>query len=298
MGKTATFEKLYGILLSERVKLKIEKTILVIAMISFLTHLLLIYLKRYGLLNPFEDSSFFDNPIAAIYTPFSFILVYEVYLLIFYLPRSITTYITKQYEIITLIVIRRIFKDLSNLELSSDWFVIKNDIYFTYDILTAILLFFMIYLFSYLRENLDELNVNTSLESPQIQQFIKIKRIMATVLIPLFIGLGSFTFIGWITTAIPSNITSVIKDVNSLFFDEFFAVLIIVDVLLLLVSFFYTDQFHKVIRNSGFIISTILIRMSFSVDGVINNILIIAAIVFGLGILWIHNKFVKNLISK
>ena len=298
MNKIVAFEKLYSFLLSDRVKLKIEKTILLIAMISFLTHLALIYLKRYGLLNPFEDSSFFDNPIAAIYTPFSFILVYEVYLLIFYLPRSITTYITKQYEIITLIVIRRIFKDLSNLELSSDWFVIKSDIYFTYDILTALLLFFMIYLFSYLRENLDDLNVKTTLENPQIQQFIKIKKIMAAGLIPVFIGLGLFTFIGWVTTAMPSNITAVIKDVNSLFFDEFFAVLIIVDVLLLLVSFFYTDQFHKVIRNSGFIISTILIRMSFSVDGVLNNILILASIVFGLGILWIHNKFAKNLSLK
>lgn len=298
MNKIVAFEKLYSFLLSDRVKLKIEKTILLIAMISFLTHLALIYLKRYGLLNPFEDSSFFDNPIAAIYTPFSFILVYEVYLLIFYLPRSITTYITKQYEIITLIVIRRIFKDLSNLELSSDWFVIKSDIYFTYDILTALLLFFMIYLFSYLRENLDDLNVKTTLETPQIQQFIKIKKIMAAGLIPVFIGLGLYTFMGWVTTAMPSNITAVIKDVNSLFFDEFFAVLIIVDVLLLLVSFFYTDQFHKVIRNSGFIISTILIRMSFSVDGVLNNILILASIVFGLGILWIHNKFVKNLSLK
>ena len=141
-------------MLSEKVKLKIEKIILVIGMISFIVHLSIIYLKRYGLISLFEESNFFDNPIAAIYTPFSFILVYEVYLLIFYLPRSITTYITKQYEIITLIVIRRIFKDLSNLELSSDWFVIKNDLDFTYDIITAILLFFMIYLFSFLRESL------------------------------------------------------------------------------------------------------------------------------------------------
>ena len=139
-------------LLSEKVKLKIEKSILVISMISFVVHLALIYLKRYGIVNLFEESNFFENPIAAIYTPFSFILVYEVYLLIFYLPRSITTYITKQYEIITLIVIRRIFKDLSNLELSSDWFVIKNDLDFTYDIVTAILLFFMIYLFSFLKD--------------------------------------------------------------------------------------------------------------------------------------------------
>ena len=298
MTKILVFDRFYNLLISEKVKLKIEKIILIIGMISFVVHLALIYLKRYGLLDLFETSNFFDNPIAAIYTPFSFILIYEVYLLIFYLPRSITTYITKQYEIITLIVIRRIFKDLSNLELSSNWFEIKNDIAFTYDIITALLLFFLIYLFSYLRDNLDHLNLANSLESPQIQQFIKIKKIMASALIPIFIGIGLFTFGGWVTYSVPSNISAALKDVNSLFFDEFFAVLIIVDVLLLLVSFFYTDQFHKVIRNSGFIISTILIRMSFTVEGFINNILIIASIVFGLGILWIHNKFAKNLHSK
>jgi hypothetical protein len=295
MTKTLVSDRFYNLLISEKVKLKIEKIILIIGMISFVVHLALIYLKRYGLLDLFETSNFFDNPIAAIYTPFSFILIYEVYLLIFYLPRSITTYITKQYEIITLIVIRRIFKDLSNLELSSNWFEIKNDIAFTYDIITSLLLFFLIYLFSYLRDNLDHLNLANPLESLQIQQFIKIKKIMASALIPIFIGIGLFTFGGWVTSSDPSNISAALKDVNSLFFDEFFAVLIIVDVLLLLVSFFYTDQFHKVIRNSGFIISTILIRMSFTVEGFINNILIIASIVFGLGILWIHNKFAKNL---
>jgi len=296
MKKTLVFDRFYNLLISEKVKLKIEKIILIIGMISFIVHLALIYLKRYGLLDLFETSNLFNNPIAAIYTPFSFILIYEVYLLIFYLPRSITTYITKQYEIITLIVIRRIFKDLSNLELTSNWFEIKNDIAFTYDIITSLLLFFLIYLFSYLRDNLDRLNLANPLESPQIQQFIKIKKIMASALIPIFIGIGLFTFGGWVTSSEPSNISAALKDVNSLFFDEFFAVLIIVDVLLLLVSFFYTDQFHKVIRNSGFIISTILIRMSFTVEGFINNILIIASIVFGLGILWIHNKFAKNLL--
>ena len=289
-----SFEKLYNLALSDKIKLKIEKFILVIALVSFLLHLALIYLKRYDLLFVFEESNFFDNPIAAIYTPFSFILIYEVYLLIFYLPRSITTYITKQYEIITLIVIRRIFKDLSNLELSSNWFDIKNDIAFTYDIITALILFFMIYVFSYLRERLES-RVSNQVESPQIMQFIKIKKIMATTLIPIFIFIGLNTFGRWLMDAAPQNLSAVLKDVNSLFFDEFFAVLIIVDVLLLLVSFFYTDQFHKVIRNSGFIISTILIRMSFTVEGVLNNILIFASIAFGLLILWIHNKFEKNL---
>jgi hypothetical protein len=68
-------------------------------------------------------------------------------------------------------------------------------------------------------------------------------------------------------------------------------VLILVDVVLLLVSFFYTHQFHKIIRNSGFIISTILIRMSFGVSGLISTILVVAAVLFGLAIISIHNQY-------
>ena len=217
------------------------------------------------------------------------------YLLIFYLPRSITTYIGKQYEIITLIVIRRIFKDLANLELNSDWFDIKNDLNFTYDIITALLLFFMIYLFSLERQKLQTSNNVKTVAPAQIEQFIAIKKFMATILVPVFVGIGLLTFGSWIFQHTPENLSLALKDINSIFFDEFFAILIIVDVFLLLFSFFYTDQFHKVIRNSGFIISTILIRLSFSVDGLLNNCLIISSIGFGLLILWIHNRFEKNI---
>jgi hypothetical protein len=45
-------------MLSEKVKFKIEKIILVIGMISFIVHLLIIYLKRYGLISLFDESNF------------------------------------------------------------------------------------------------------------------------------------------------------------------------------------------------------------------------------------------------
>ena len=286
---------IYNSILSEAVKNKVERVILIVSIISFLAHLITIYLVNNQLITIPEGLNLFESPIAAIYTPFSFILIYEVYLLIFYLPRSITTYIGKQYEIITLIVIRRIFKDLANLELNSDWFDIKNDLNFTYDIITALLLFFMIYLFSLERQKLQTPNNSKSLEPLQIEQFIAIKKSMASILVPIFIGIGLLTFGTWIFQHTPENLSLALKDINSVFFDEFFAILIIVDVFLLLFSFFYTDQFHKVIRNSGFIISTILIRLSFSVDGLLNNCLIISSIGFGLLILWIHNRFENNI---
>ncbi|MDB4589002.1 MAG: hypothetical protein QMC27_00765 [Flavobacteriaceae bacterium] len=286
---------LYDSVLSESVKNKVERTILVISILSFLAHLIVIFLVKSNVIILPESVGFFDSPIAAIYTPFSFILIYEVYLLIFYLPRSITTYIGKQYEIITLIVIRRIFKDLANLELNSDWFDIKSDLNFTYDIITALLLFFMIYIFSLERQKLHDSKKINTLAPAQLEQFISIKKFMATILVPIFIGIGLVTFTSWVLDGTPANLSVAIKDVNSIFFDQFFAILIIVDVFLLLFSFFYTDQFHKVIRNSGFIISTILIRLSFSVDGLLNNCLIISSIAFGIVILWIHNRFEKNI---
>ena len=285
------FENIYSTFLSESVKLRIERFTLVIAIVSFLIHLAVIYSNKYGIVSISTDSEFFESPVAAIYTPFSFILAYEVYLLIYYLPRSITTYISKQYEIITLIVIRRLFKDLSNIELSSDWFVIKDDLAFTYDLVTALFLFLLIYLFTHQRLKLQSYQKTLSISFKYVQQFVTLKKWMATFLVPVLMILGCVAFGSWLFEAYEGIFSTDFKNVNNIFFDEFFTVLIIVDVMLLLFSFFYTDKFHKVIRNSGFVVSTILIRLSFSVDGLVNNCLIIGSIIFGLLILMIHNRF-------
>ena len=138
---------LFDKLLSDKTRTKTEKVILNIALFSFFIHLAFIYLSKLDIINFTSSSELLNNPISAIYTPFSFILIYEVYLLIYYLPKSFTTYITKQYQIITLIIIRKLFKDLSALELTSDWFEIKGDLQFTYDLIASLLLFFLIYLF-------------------------------------------------------------------------------------------------------------------------------------------------------
>jgi len=247
-----------------------------------------------------EPSNLLKNPIAAIYTPFTFILVYEVYLLIYYLPKSTSTYISKQYEIIALIIIRRLFKDLSDLSLSSNWFNIKNDLQFTYDLLASVLLFYLIYLFHVQRTRVYKIFENNKNHSSSISKFIMAKKWVATALVPILLIIAIYSFLNssiGIFHPFKDNAIS-FKNINNIFFEQFFNILIIADVVLLLFSFFHTDEFHKVIRNSGFIISTILIRISFSVDGIINNILIISAILFGLSILFIHNKFEKKLAEK
>jgi hypothetical protein len=283
----------YNYFLSEKVKEKSETVIIYVAIISFLLHLALIGLVNLKIIALNDHTKLLSNPISAIYTPFSFVLIYEVYLLLYYLPKSTSIYIGKQYEIISLIVIRRIFKDLSNLEVSLNWFSIKNDLLFTADLLAIVLLFFLIYVYYKLVKNskIEKAEIMT----PAISKFITLKKTIATCLVPVFLILSVYSLGHWLYESFFSfsKIVIDIKDINKIFFDDFFTILILVDVLLLLFSFLHSDKFNIVIRNSGFIISTILIKLSFSTEGIMNIVLIVTAVVFGVALLKIHNLFDK-----
>ena len=293
-------DNLYQKLLSKKTKEKSEQAILWIALASFIIHLLIIGLIHLNIISINEPSKLLKNPIAAIYTPFSFILVYEVYLLIYYLPKSTSIYVSKQYEIIALIIIRRLFKDLSDLSLSPNWFNSKNDLQFTYDLVASVLLFYLIYLFHIQRIKVYRTIENSKDHSSSISKFINAKKWIATALVPILLITAIYSFLNWSIGIFEPTETNLIsfKNINNIFFEQFFNILIIADVILLLFSFFHTDEFHKVIRNSGFIISTILIRISFSVSGIINTVLIVSAVLFGLLILIIHNKFEKQLVEE
>lgn len=282
-------------LLSSKAQKIIERIILIIAVASFLIHLAVILMVDFDIIHVDNPSVLLGNPIAAIYTPFSFILLYEVYLLIYYLPKSFTIYISKQYEIMTLILIRRLFKDLSALTIETEWFTSKYAIQFSCDLVSSVLLFFFIYLFyTQSKKQFTEPKLS-SMQQAAVQRFVIIKTIIASLLVPIFVILAFYSLTTWVINVLSPDMNNVgyIININNIFFEHFFTVLIFADVLILLFSFFITDDFHKVIRNSGFIISTILIRLSFSYSGMINNLLILCAIVFGLLVLLIHNKFQK-----
>ncbi|MFO7703376.1 hypothetical protein [Psychroflexus maritimus] len=295
-SKEKLLEKATNLFLKDHLKEKIEKVVVYLAIILFIAHLILIGIIDFNLI----DSTRFDqltiNPISALYTPFSVILIYEIYLLVFYLPKSITNYIGKQYEIITLILIRKIFYDLAQIEFSEEWFSIQGDLQFTLDILATLVLFFGIFLFY----RLDQKNKNKSSMSQKTIKYIQMKKFFAVFLIPVILVLGIFSIYDFITNPnlSPESVSYSIKGFNAVFFDDFFTILIVTDVLLLLFSFLQTNQFSRVIRNSGFIISTVIIKLSFSADGILNPILIVTAVVFGLLILLIYHQFTKLEIKK
>ena len=280
--------KIFDGIFSENNRKKIESFTIWSASIGFIFHLSLVLLNNNSIINIGNESLLLTNPISAIYTPFSIILYYEIFLLIFYLPRSFTTSILKQFEIISLIVIRRIFYDIPKLDLeSNNWFENADNLQITYDLICILILFFLIYLFNYVKTNID------IKKGKNIDKFIDSKKIISVLLIPVMIVLFIIGLYNWYSIGISTNFASSFYFVNEVFYNTFFSILIIADVFILLLSFLYTERYSQIMRNTGFIICTILIRLSFSSTGLTNLLLIISSVLFGLLILKIYSLMNK-----
>ena len=283
-----TGSRIFDGIFSENNRKKIESFTIWSASIGFIFHLSLVLLNNNSIINIGNESLLLTNPISAIYTPFSIILYYEIFLLIFYLPRSFTTSILKQFEIISLIVIRRIFYDIPKLDLgSNNWFENADNLQITYDLICILILFFLIYLFNYVKSNID------IKKTKNIDKFIDSKKIISVILIPVMIVLFIIGLYNWYSIGISTNFASSFYYVNEVFYNTFFSILIIADVFILLLSFLYTERYSQIMRNTGFIICTILIRLSFSSTGLTNLLLIISSVLFGLLILKIYSLMNK-----
>ncbi|MFL2991775.1 MAG: hypothetical protein ACJZZ7_08000 [Cytophagales bacterium] len=279
-------DHIFDTIFSVKSQKSFEKYILILATGGFILHLLLIFLNKYGYINfTFNDTLLLD-PISALYTPFSFILVYEAYLLIYYLPNSFTVTVVKEYEIISLILIRKIFKDFPLVDLDVPFFSNENNVQLLYDISGILIVFFLIFLFKVTAGR-----PKTIKPDARLKKFISQKKFISILLVPILLILAIWSFYSWVDTSILSN--GSVQNLNYLFFVDFFTILILVDVFILLISFRYTERYSQLIRNTGFIISTILLRLSFAATGIVSVVLIASGILFGLIILAIFKRMEK-----
>ena len=276
----AFFDRTFEVIFSDNNQKKIERATLWLSIVGFITHLILIYAKKFGWFHTLFEASLLDDPISAIYTPFSIILIYEIYLLIVYLPRSFTTAVSKQFEIISLILIRRIFGDIPKIELDVNWLENSANKQLIFDLFGVLIIYFLIYLFNKHRDKISKKEL-----SDRLKRFVSSKKAVSLVLLPVLIFTSIYSIAFWI-----SSLFSI-----SIVYNEFFTILILADVFILLLSFQYTERYSQLIRNTGFVICTILIRLSFATSGLTNILLIISSVVFGLLILRIYQKMEANI---
>ena len=280
--------KAFEFFFNAKFRRRFELLILYLGIGSFLVHLVLIFLHdlRWIDLGASADELFI-SPVTAIYTPFSFILIYEVYMLVYHLPDSFTISIGKQYEIISLIVVRRIFKDISKLDISEEWTTSYRNLLLGVDMACILGVFLLIFWFYRLREQRPKLNRPSNIDG-----FVNFKKIISIILAPSLLLIGLFSLGNWIVEVQRFNLGEIkeLTDINKIFYNEFFTLMILFDVLILMVSFRYTDNYSQLIRNSGFVISTVIIRLSFSAEGLFNPLLIFVGVLFGALMLALYNK--------
>ena len=230
---------------------------------GFLVHLLVVVAVRN--LPGLPETAFegLDRSLLhAVYTPFSVILFYEVLQLVFILTSSRTSEIAKQYQIISLIVVRRVFKDIGSFENIEHWLAEPSAVQAVLlDMGGAVLMFLLVTAFSYLRRVAPKVPIDRDLGG-----LIELKKAVAVLLLVVMVGLAAVNLGSWLGL-VPAWLQlpqAAAGDFDVFFFPAFFEFMIFTDVFLLIVSLSYYERYEYVFRNAGFVISTVLLRVSLS----------------------------------
>jgi hypothetical protein len=276
---SALFDSLY----SEHRQKQMDRLVAYVSVAGLCIHLALVFLARTLTHPPAPIAAVGRNHLSAIYTPFSFILFYEVLMLIGALPQSTTQSIAKQYEIVSLIFVRTFFKDIAELhgvnELASlspeAWPVVLN--------LSAGLLMFLlvtVFLHAARRRGDDD---RPEAESRALERFIFNKKVIALGLTVLLLAVAVQRVIEFaLDASAPHNL-------NSFFYTDVFTVMIFTDVMIVILSLAVSDRYELVVRNGAFVISTILIRLSLTAVWPYGALLALMGMIFGIFTLLIYN---------
>jgi hypothetical protein len=261
----------------------LEQAVVVAAATGFLVHLTVIGVARFF---PDLPQTVFEgldkSPFHAVYTPFSVILFYEVLLLVFALAASHTGEIATQYQIISLIVVRRVFKDIGGFSELENWLAEPEAVKAVLiDMAGAVLMFLIVTGFTFLRHKTPKTPIRRDL-----QKFIELKKALAVLLLVVLVALAAINLASWLgmVSGLPVMLAPP-ANVDLFFFPRFFEFMIFTDVFLLIVSLAYYDRYEYVFRNAGFVISTVLLRVSLETPKPYDLLLALTAMLYGLAVL-------------
>jgi len=257
---------------------RIRKAAIVFAVVGFFVHIGFWALDSSGRISiTGEAAELVSSPLSSLYTPFSILLVYEVYQLIRTIPDSFSSSVGKQYEIATLLVVRDILKRLSEVESSEGW-EISSDLGFLLVECAAFLALFYTSL-TYFR--ISDKSTKSGDMSGDIAFFVEAKRLVANFMLIVFLLTAAYSFFTWIAL-VQDGGGSVSRVI---FFLDFFTFLILADILILLVSYWFYTDFGNLARNTGFVLSTVIIRVAISSEGVSAMVLFTLSGLLGIAIL-------------
>lgn len=270
-------------LFSPQFKARFELLTLYFGVSTFVLHALIILLLKWGWVDAqYFPKNLFGNPFSALFSPFSSLLVYEVYLLIYYLRKSYTKSISKQLEIMALILLRNCFKDAGGL---TDGANLLWNSELMKDLTGFVVLMLLVWAF----HRIDASRIDHKYQLSN--RFVWLKDKMATVLMLVFFGLSIYSFSDWLVDLLSfSENPHKLDDPSHIFYREFFTLLTFADVILLLSSAKNLKNTILIIRNSGYVLATFLLRISFSLEGWERIAILIIGASMAVFMLWISRR--------
>ena len=275
-------DKLYDVLLGSQTEERIRKIAIGAAIVGFVSHIVIWALHYTQIIQiSGKSSELVASPLSTLYTPFSILLTYEVYQLIRTIPDSFSSAVGKQFEIATLLVVREILKRLSEIKFS-DELSIDDDL----QLLLAECAAFLALFYTSLSYHRIASNNENSQDVPiHVSSFIQSKKRIAIMMVPVFLLIASASLLGWI-----SSVQQGEGEVNrQIFFLDFFTFLILADILILLISYWFYTDFGNLARNTGFVLSTVVIRVAISSTGLPSMVLFALSGAIGIAIIRISD---------
>ena len=241
----------------------------------FLLSILGIELNRHGLLPPFIASLTPLNHFYAVHIAFTLVLILEVISLIFILPCSMSKSVGKQFQILSLILLRNSFKELVHFSEP----IVINDTAPLFRIISdgigALAIFVILGIYYQMQHKRDEIKGGEAR-----YRFVASKKIISLILLGTFIGMGIYNSLQLFSGQPRIDI-----------FATFYTILIFCDILLVLISQQYLPAFHAVFRNSGYALSTLFIRLALAAPAYYNAAIGISAALFAVFLTMAYNYF-------
>ena len=247
-----------------------------VLIIAFLTGLALAEAKRFGWLEGTVLENYVSNHFFAIEISFTLLLLTELLELIFTMPNSIAESVGKQFEILSLILIRSAFKEFTKIEEPIDWANVQGAVlHIGSDAFGGLLLFILIGV--YYRQHKKTRFTRSAADKAH---FISYKKLIATLMFFSFLLIGFFDIHHFWQTGVFHNS-----------FNTFYTLLIFSDILFLLLALRYNPHYYTLFRYSAFVLTTVLIRISLTAPPFFNAVIGVSAIVFAIALTASFNFF-------
>ena len=247
------------------------------AIVGFLLHVVACTLHRFSSFDVPDMNGFFDSYLDALYTPFSIILAYEVYELIRAIPESFSISIGKQFEVMSLLVVRDMFKNLADVEKASGTAVDTDVALIALEALAFLILFTTALYF----RRVTHASKHDEDTDEGVARFVQQKKSLACGLAGVYVLLAIYSFTSWSMNTLDGE-----GDLSrTVFFLDFFTFLILSDIIILLVSYKHITDFPQLARNTGFVLSTVTIRVGIGTPGFTGAALFILSALLAAGVL-------------